>query len=318
MTMTSSPARLRAPAVDPRIRQRWIQARRQEGRRRLRVLLVAAAVVGLAAGGLALLHSPVLAVRRVLVSGLTSRPGEVPLTPTEIAARAGLSRRTPMVDVNPLAVAHRVEQLPWVATARVTQSWPGTVRVAVHVRTAVAEVPRVAGRPADGVALVDATGRVLGLLPGSATAGGTGAAGRAGSAGQAGVARLPLLASAVATEAPGAWIPARSGVGLTSALRAAAALPSSLAAQVSTISVGAPGLELAVGSTTVVFGSAAHLRQKVASLQTIVDQVDLARVATVDLQVPDRPALTPVRSARRALSLTPGQAGTNLSTTSGG
>ncbi len=51
------------PRVDPRFRRRWAEARRAEGRRRLKVLLGVVALAAIVAGGIGLLHSPVFRVR---------------------------------------------------------------------------------------------------------------------------------------------------------------------------------------------------------------------------------------------------------------
>ena len=88
-----------------------------------------AAVVVVAAGAWATLHSPVLAARHVTVIGAV-HTGVGP-----VVAAVGLNGQ-PLVDVNPGRVAARVEALPWVAHATVTRHWPDDVTVTVVERVA--------------------------------------------------------------------------------------------------------------------------------------------------------------------------------------
>ncbi len=80
------------PPVDPRFRRRWAEARRAEGRRRLRVLLALVFVVALLGGVLGLLHSPLLRVRHVVVEGNAHTPGATVRAAADLMGRpAGLS-----------------------------------------------------------------------------------------------------------------------------------------------------------------------------------------------------------------------------------
>ena len=62
------------PPIDPRIRQRRIAVRREEGRRRLRLLVGVVTVSGLVVGGWAATRSPLLDVDRVDVVGAARTP----------------------------------------------------------------------------------------------------------------------------------------------------------------------------------------------------------------------------------------------------
>ena len=55
--------------VDPRLRQRWIAARRAEGHRRLRIVAIAGAIVVVLVVGWAALASPFLDVDHIVVRG---------------------------------------------------------------------------------------------------------------------------------------------------------------------------------------------------------------------------------------------------------
>ncbi|HXY92839.1 MAG TPA: FtsQ-type POTRA domain-containing protein [Acidimicrobiia bacterium] len=138
------------PPVDPRIRARWIAARRAEGRRRLKVAVVITSVVLIGVAVWVVLASPLLDVDRVVVRGAHRS------TAQEIRSAAGIDRGDPMVWVDGGAAASRVDALPWVRTAQVRRDWPGTVTITVTERAPVAWVDR-----AGAVALVDGTGRVL-------------------------------------------------------------------------------------------------------------------------------------------------------------
>ena len=71
---------------------------------------------------------------------------------------AGLTRgRTPMLTLDRRTLARRIETLPWVASASVHRDWPSTVVVRIAERQPLATIPVV-----NGVALVDADGRILG------------------------------------------------------------------------------------------------------------------------------------------------------------
>ena len=125
------------------------QAERSARRRRWarRVGLGAAALVPLALLGWVLLASPLLAVRTVAVSG-TSR-----LSPDQVRAAAAVVRGTPLARVDTGAVVRRVAALRPIAEVRVSRGWPGTLRIRVVERQAVAGI-----LGPSGVLLVDGTG----------------------------------------------------------------------------------------------------------------------------------------------------------------
>lgn len=272
------------PAIDPRFRARWVAARREEGQRRLRLVLVAGALLALVAAGLGALHTPWLSVRQLQITTGSH------VSEAEIAQLSGLRAHPPMIDVNGAAVRRHLLAQPWVATATVSRSWPSTVRITVGERRAVA----VVGPPTSPV-LVDGTGRVLG--PAATPAG------------------LPQLPGAPAAPAAGGWLPGTGGPGggttLTGvALDVAAALPPAVASQVASVNVGPGGgvtLALTDRVTTVALGpvapappgsaAAASLARQGRALAAVAASVDLRTVARIDVTVPDHPALTPVQPA---------------------
>jgi cell division septal protein FtsQ len=293
------PAAPERPRVDPRIARRWIDARREEGRRRLHLLVAAGsalAVAGLAAGSLL---TPLFAVRhvRVSVSG--------PVSPAAVRALAGLDGHLLMIHVDPAAISSRLDSDPWLGAARVARHWPSTVTVGVVVRTPIAVIgggPGAAGEWAE----VDPTGRVLADVPvpppGTPVLQGVGSAPVPGrwlvGAGGPGMAPGALPSAGVDTAAPSDSpdMPA----GAAAALAFLQALPASLRPDVTWVRASAgTGLSLAVapprsaaGTITVSLGDGSELQAKVAALVTLLDQADLAGVGSVDLSVPSRPAVS--------------------------
>src|SRR5687768_9465586 len=123
------------PPIDPRIRARRIEVQRTEGRRRLRRLAWLSAAVVLLVGAWGLTRTTLLDVDRVVVVGAAHSDGDA------VVAATGVRQGDPLLDVDAGQVRHAVERLPWVATATVSRSWPGTVHVRLRERTAVAVVP---------------------------------------------------------------------------------------------------------------------------------------------------------------------------------
>jgi cell division protein FtsQ len=138
------------PPVEPRVRERWIAARRAEGRRRLRFVMIGVGVLVVLAAGWAVTASPLLDVDHIVVKG-TAR-----MTNAEVEAASQIHRGDAMVWLDGGAAVARIGALPWVRGARVEREWPGTVTITVTERTAVGWVDT-----GTGPALVDRTGRVL-------------------------------------------------------------------------------------------------------------------------------------------------------------
>jgi len=97
------------------------------------------------------LASSFVAVTTVRVTG-THR-----LTPAQVEQAAAIPTGRPLARVDLGAAVRGVEQLPVVRSVEVTRSWPHTV-----VITVVERVPVAAAQTADGWALVDADGVVVG------------------------------------------------------------------------------------------------------------------------------------------------------------
>ncbi len=143
------------PAIDPRLRQRRIEVRREEGRRRLRRLLIAVGVLAALALVWAFTYSSFLDVDHVVVSG------QAHTTEAEVRGAANIGRGQPMVYLDAAGAARRVEALPWVASASVHRSYPGTVHVDVVERVPAVAEPLQAG----GFRLIDGEGHAIADTP---------------------------------------------------------------------------------------------------------------------------------------------------------
>ena len=75
------------PPVDPRFRRRWAEARRAEGRRRLRVLVSLLCIMAVLGGVLGVLHSPLMRVRHVVVEGNVHTPAASVLAAADLMGR---------------------------------------------------------------------------------------------------------------------------------------------------------------------------------------------------------------------------------------
>lgn len=142
-------------SATPRLAAR-AQVQRQERKRRLlrRGALALAAAAPLVLLGWVLLGSSLLAVRTVVVTG------EARLTAAQVEAAASVVPGTPLARVDTAAVARRVRALGPVAAVSVTRSWPHGLRI-----TVVERVPVVGVQSAAGVALLDAQGVQIAVVP---------------------------------------------------------------------------------------------------------------------------------------------------------
>ena len=249
--------------MDPRFRRRWIEVRRQEGRRRFRVLVGITAAVALGCAGWAATDSVLLDLDRVVVEGAVHTP------PDEARFASGLRLGEPMLDIDETAVLRAVEALPWVREATVRRQWPGQVRIRIVEREPVA----VAEAGPGTVALIDGTGRVLEWV----------AAPPPG---------LPVLAGLPPAGPPGTAL----GTDGVATLEVAVALPAELRARIAGLAP-APGaggeVELRLNPEGMVrLGPPEDLDRKFTAIRAVLAQVDLRNLAVLDVRRPDSPVLT--------------------------
>lgn len=256
-TSTLEPAT--TPPIDPRIRARRIEVRRDAGRRRLQRLVDVAVVAVVAVLFLGALWTPLLDVDEVTVVG-AARTG-----PDVVTQRAGIEPGDPLITVDLGAVGSRVAALPWVAEVRLARGVDGLVTLEVSERTPVAAV----ATGADAV-LVDAGGRVLGPASDAAGEG-----------------PFVALTGVGAVPEPGGYLPAATAAALALAEQLSVNAPAALAE----LSVDGLAGTLALGGE-VRFGDGRQLDAKARSLRTVLAQVDLTCLAVIDLRLPGSPVLT--------------------------
>ncbi len=148
--------RRRGLRIDPRMRARRIEVRRQEGRRRLRLVVVLGVLGFLVIVALAVLFSPVFAVRTVVVSGVDNTDA------VELQAVIQSLKGSAMLTVDLDSARARLLAEPWVQRVSISRQWPRTVHVDVKERTPVAAYLGDDGQ----WRVVDPEGRVLAQLGG--------------------------------------------------------------------------------------------------------------------------------------------------------
>lgn len=254
-----APFQVRVP-MDPRIRRRRIEVRRDQGRRRLRLLIALVVVVFLTAAAWAVAGSPLADVDRIKVVDAERTPA------ADVVRATGIRRSSAMVDVDEGRAARRVEALPWIATAEVVREWPGTVVVTVTERAPTAVTRADTG----SWALVDATGRVLDVVP-EAPPG------------------LTVLEGLAAAPEPGATLD-----GGSAPLAVVAALTGALRARVQAV-VTTAGEQVELTLTPrgrARLGRPTELEAKLRALERVLAQVDARDLAVVDVRLPSSPVLT--------------------------
>lgn len=238
---------------------------RTEGRRRLHRLSLAGAAVAIVAGLVWLTTTPLLDVDHIRIVGADHTGQQAVLGALHI------KRGDALLTANISSASRAVSQLPWVAKALVRRSWPGTIAVSIVERTPVAAVAAKKG----GWVLVDASGRQLDVSTQPAID-------------LVRVAGLPLV------PAPGVL----AGPAYDDALALAAAIPKSLRSSIQSVWPKADGNVDAIAvvpggrEATVRFGTADQLDTKLIALASVLERADLSGVRTIDLRVPNAPALT--------------------------
>jgi hypothetical protein len=304
---TAPKAGSRRPSVDPRMAQRWIEARRDEGRRRLRLLVGVAVAAAVAVAVVGLIYSPAFELRHVQTSETlgggragTARPAGAP-SDAQLATIAGLSHDPLMIDSDPASARRRLDADSWLGDAVVARHWPDSAVIRVTVRVPVAAFALGPANAPTGYAEVDSTGRVLAdsaIVPvGSATVKWSGPVPAPGGwlPGTAGVRADPASAPTALADLDAASDAADVPSPLAAALAVLSSLPASLRADVLSVAT-TPQLSLLVVPPSLpgpgvefVFGDGSQLQAKVTALQTLVGQADLTGVTSVDLTVPSRP-----------------------------
>ena len=247
-----------SPSIDPRIRARRIEVRRQTGRRRLQRLVDLGVVAVVALGFVGALWTPLLDVDEVRVRGAEHTGADT------VAEVAGITRGDALIGVDLGVVGARVASLPWVAEVQISRGIDGLVDLRVSERSPVATVG-----VGTAAMLVDAEGRVLGPVT------------------EASDGPFVELTDLGPVPPPGAYLDPAAADALALAARVAVSAPRTLA------SLGGADLTgTLIQGGEVRFGDARQLDAKARSLRTVLEQVDLTCLAVLDLRLPGSPVLT--------------------------
>lgn len=251
--------------VDPRLRARRIEVERERGRRRLRSLVGLIAVTLVAGGAVVVSQSSLADVDEVVVDGA------IRSDQAEVAAASGVRKGTPLLDLDPEAIAASVEQLPWVLGASIDRRIDGEVVVTIEERTPRAVLPTVDG----GFVLVDDRGRQLERIPGRPPD------------------YLPIAGVQASGEVGQPAPPETQAV--LAVLNALSPEIEAVASQI-VFDEGTLYLELSIGGR-VKLGDDSSLNEKVVSLETMLTHADLRCLWEIDVRVPSAPALTRLSAA---------------------
>ena len=248
-----------AVAVDPRMKARRVAVLRSQGRRRLQILTVLAAVALAAGLAYGISRTPLLDVDRISIEGSGAREAEV-------LESTGLFTEMPMLSLDLDRAERSIASLPWVRSARVWRDWPGTVRIAVEPRVPVAEVPAAGGR----TVLIDAHGYAVEWA----------------SAEPGGLTRIAVPFNG----GLGDIHPAADGP-----LAVVAALPPDLRAWVTAVTLdpgdGHLGLQL-LGGAKVVLGEQNLMDDKISAVRAVLAGSELDCITEIDVIMPDIATVT--------------------------
>ena len=260
--MSTETAARRAPApIEPRLRDRRVSVKREQGRRRLRRIGYVAGVLAVVVLIVVLLASPLFAISRVTIRGATNTgAGDV----RSAAQLSGCAIAWCDTD----AAVRRIQRLPWVARARVDTSWPNRARVTVTERVATAYITVSPDRRA----LVDGDGRVLDVLTPAPDG-----------------PRVELRGIGT-VGAPGEFLDERGPA------RVAAALDGPIRDRAVAVDAASMAVVLDDG-TEVRLGDDSDVAVKLAAANAVLQQLDTT-TTYIDVRVPSAPAVGPARTKK--------------------
>jgi hypothetical protein len=249
-------------AMDPRIRARREEVEAEADRRRWSRFAAFAVLVGLAIAAAVSTRTPLLDVDAIEVQGITRTHAD------DVRRASGIAEGDPLTGVDLDSARESIAALPWVDTVTSHRSWAGKITFTITERKPAAQTVSADGSV---VTIVDAEGRVLDVATTPRD-------------------DLVSVVGAQGSTVAGGWLASSA----LDAVTVAAAIPPSLAAKVDEVDVTPVGtIELLVeGVGGAVLGKSVELDEKFMALATMLDQVDLACVDVLDLQVPTVPVLT--------------------------
>ncbi len=143
-------------SMDPRVRARRIAVRRAKGRKRLIWVAIAAAILLVLVGAVAVLASSLFDVRTIDVQGA------VYTDPAQLSAIVDDLRGEAILLVDTRQVERRLESIPWVESARVSTQFPHRVFIDIRERKPIATFAGSDGK----YRVIDREGRVLDVVDG--------------------------------------------------------------------------------------------------------------------------------------------------------
>lgn len=264
--------------IDPRIRDRHNKVVRSIGRKRLYLILLVLFVLIGVYGVHLLLRTSFFAVRKFDVVGSTH------YATGEIISTSGVNIGMPLTEINPGAVAKRLESMPWNGNVKVKKKWPSTLEVVITGRVPLAVVPQ----NSTSDLLVDGTGRVLSVQNKSI------------SQNWIRLCWAPRIASSkelklgtgcvLQNNGPGSFI-SPNYLGL---LKFVADLRSQTTVHVTELaSSPTGGIDgLLSNGVAVRFGTSQQIRSKIRSLGLVIKHASMAGYTTVDVRDPQEPVLS--------------------------
>lgn len=249
--------------VDPRMVARRAEVLEEANRRQRRTVLALVVVTVGAIGAMLLVQSPWLDVDQIAING--AQRSDV----FEIRDAAAISLGEPLLELDLDQAGDNVRNLPWIETAWVERQMNGNLTIHVQERIANAVIPTP-----DGLVLVDRSGRqleVVDALP-------------------AGFMKITGIEASGVVGAPAP--PAAQG-----AMRLVDAIPVGMVDRVQGIYFEGTDINIElVGGGHVRFGSDSGLTEKLVSMETMLNQVDLRCLWEIDVRVPSAPALSRINA----------------------
>jgi cell division protein FtsQ len=143
-------------SMDPRVRARRIAVRRAKGRKRLIWVAIAAAILLVLVGAVAVLASSLFDVRTIDVQGA------VYTDPQQLSAIVDKVRGEAILLVDTRQIERELEGIAWVESARVSTTFPHTVFIDIRERKPIATFAASDGK----FRVIDRDGRVLDVVDG--------------------------------------------------------------------------------------------------------------------------------------------------------
>ncbi len=142
--------------IEPRLRERRVQVKRAQSRKRLKWVVAGAGLVVVGIGALAVLGSTLFAVQLEQITVT----GDVYADPARLDTILDDLAGTPTLRVDTQRIEREIETIPWVDDAKVTVAFPRSASIEIRERRAMATYQG----PDQRFRVLDREGRVLDVL----------------------------------------------------------------------------------------------------------------------------------------------------------